>query len=129
LAGRREPAVRGTFLKLGLGRLAGVLDGIGSTAEGGGALAAGQIGLMNGDPKTYRSTLKAAQAVAQTGLYLQGELQERAGQAMAESPIPGGGALGYLTRQVGALEKKLGGGDPRVTPGSRQGVTRDGRDG
>lgn len=99
---------RSPYLKLGLGRLTGVLDGVASAAKGGAALADWQIGLMNGDPETYRGTLKTAQ----TGLYLEGELKERAGQALEESRIPGATILGRLTRQAGAVEKKLGGGDP-----------------
>lgn len=115
---RANDSGRSPYLKLGLGRLTGVLDGVGSAAEGGAALADWQIGLMNGDPETCRGTLKTAQ----TGLYLEGELKERAGQALEESPIPGVSMLGRLTRQAGAVEKKLGGGDPtreRIRQGAR----------
>lgn len=115
---RANDSGRSPYLKLGLGRLTGVLDGVGSAAEGGASLADWQIGLMSGDPETYRGALKTAQ----TGLYLEGELKERAGKALEESPIPGVSMLGRLTRQAGAVEKKLGGGDPtgeRIRQGAR----------
>ncbi len=115
-----EPG-RNTYCKLGLGRLAGILDGAGSATEGSGALANWQIGLLDGDSETYRATFETARNAAQTKLYLEGELKDRAGQLLEESSIPGASALGRLSRQLGALEKKVGGGD-EVRERIRQGA-------